>query len=93
MKYGDRIVCLNEDDVDAILSPSRSAEKTAERRSTPPEAKQQGHASPARKVIEDKLDAVSKQLASSSDPNEQATLLDLISKYAETLEKLKKAEG
>jgi UPF0148 protein len=93
LKYGERVICLNEDDVDSILS-GRSPEKSAERRTTAAAgSKQPSSVSPARKVIEDKLDSVTKQLVSSNDPNEQASLLDLISKYADTLEKLKKAEA
>jgi uncharacterized Zn finger protein (UPF0148 family) len=43
-----------------------------------------------RKLLEEKLTRVSKQLEDSQDFDQQQKLLDLISKYLETLEKLKK---
>jgi formylmethanofuran dehydrogenase subunit E len=44
-----------------------------------------------RKLLEEKLSTVSKQLDNTTDVDEQSRLLDLISKYVETLEKLKKS--
>jgi uncharacterized Zn finger protein (UPF0148 family) len=42
-----------------------------------------------RKLLEEKLNSVSRQLDATVDLDEQARLLDLINKYLETLEKLK----
>jgi hypothetical protein len=43
-----------------------------------------------RKLLEEKLASASKQLEGTTDVSEQSKLLDLISKYLETLEKLNK---
>ncbi len=43
-----------------------------------------------RAMLEQKLDAASKELEAAKDVGEQTRLLDLISKYVETLEKLRK---
>jgi uncharacterized Zn finger protein (UPF0148 family) len=67
------------------LSPSRPAPVV-----TSPKAPESGSEKEALKaLLEEKLAKVSKQLDSTQDFDQQAKLLDLISKYLETLEKLK----
>lgn len=75
---------MNCDDIEAVLYPKPE---------TIPEPKAAPTGSPLRKMMEEKLSAVSKQLDATTDVDEQARLLDLISKYVETLEKLKKSES
>ncbi len=83
IRYKEKTYCMNCDDIDAVLSPK-------------PEAKIEVKETPTvslRKLMEDKLTAVTKQLDATTDVDEQAKLLDLISKYVETLDKLKKSES
>ncbi len=87
LKYKDKMYCMNCDDLDAVLSPK------PEQKAPEPKEVQAPTLSPLRKMIEEKLSAVSKQLDATTDVEEQARLLDLISKYVETLEKLKKTEA
>ena len=100
IRYKGKIYCTNEDDLNSILNsagevkPPQMQMKPGMKNEEKPLA-----ASPQifqssdslRKVLEEKLNTVSKQLDSTSDIAEQARLLDLISKYIETLDKLKKS--
>ena len=78
IKFKGKVYCLNETDLNELLSPP-TAESPASQTSP----------SPLRKLLEEKLASASKQLESATDVSEQSKLLDLISKYIETLEKLK----
>jgi len=99
IRYKGRIYCTNEDDLNSILDSNASNEtqqtqnksvaKNEEKPVTIPQISQSPD--PLRKMLEEKLNNVSKQLETSTDLAEQAKLLDLISKYIETLEKLKKS--
>ena len=85
IRYKEKTYCMNCDDIDSVLSPK-------------PEVKIEAKETPApttslRKLIEEKLSSVTKQLDAATDVDEQARLLDLISKYVETLDKLKKSES
>ena len=84
IRYKEKTYCMNCDDIEAVLSP-----KPEQAASGPKETP----ISPLRKMMEEKLNSVSKQLDATTDVEEQARLLDLISKYVETLEKLKKSEA
>ncbi len=98
IRYQNRIYCLNEDDLSSLLLSSSPPGGAA-----PPQRQQQQLPEPhgqvaspeggLRKILEEKLAEVSKQLASSQDPDEQAKLLELISKYVDTLDKLKRANA
>lgn len=82
IKYKNKTYCLNEDDISSVLNPEQ-------KETTPPKSE----SGSLRKVLEDKLASLTKQLESSQDPDEQAKLLELISKYVDTLEKLKRSQG
>lgn len=84
IKYQNKTYCLNEDDISSVLNPEQ---KVA------PQPESKSEQSPLRKVLEDKLASVTKQLESSQDPDEQAKLLELISKYVDTLDKLKRSQS
>jgi len=99
IRYKGRIYCTNEDDLNSILNSSGAVElpptqiktglKNEEKPSTGSQVSQSSDS--LRRLLEEKLNTVSKQLDSTTDLTEQAKLLDLISKYIETLEKLKKS--
>ena len=93
IKYQGNVYCLNEDNLDAVLSggpvASPPTPKLQEKKAESLPAKAEDTDS-LRKLLEGKLEAVSKQLDETSDVEEQGKLLDLISKYIETLNKLKK---
>ncbi len=102
IRYKGRIYCTSEDDLSSILNSTDGAEtpqtqnrpgtKNEEKPSTTsPQISQSSDS--LRRLLEEKLNTVSKQLDSASDLAEQAKLLDLISKYIETLDKLKKSAG
>jgi uncharacterized Zn finger protein (UPF0148 family) len=90
IKYKGKVYCTNEDDLEALISSDSGHEAPAPKVETREPSKS---ASPAtdslRRLMEDKLNDLSKQLASTTDVAEQVRLLDLISKYLETLEKVK----
>ena len=90
IKYKGKVYCTNEDDLEALLSSDSGHGAIALKVESPEPLKS---ASPAteslRKLMEGKLNELSQQLASTTDVAEQARLLDLISKYLETLEKVK----
>jgi len=99
IRYKGRIYCTNEGDLNSILNSSGAVElpptqiktglKNEEKPSTGSQVSQSSDS--LRRLLEEKLNTVSKQLDSTTDLTEQAKLLDLISKYIETLEKLKKS--
>src|SRR5271166_3607128 len=97
IRYKGSIYCTNEDEISSNLDPKISAEPPSSQSksvitSEKPSSPQPSQSSESlRKLLEEKLDAVSKQLDSTSDLSEQTKLLDLISKYIETLEKLRKS--
>ncbi len=80
--------------MEALLSPSSGAQVSPPKVEAPEPAKPPSPATDAlRKLMEEKLSELSKQLDTTKDVNEQARLLDLISKYLETLEKVKRASA
>ena len=97
IKYQNKRYCLNEDDLPAILSAgsteSISSEASPTSQRSTEKNEQQGlvktERETLRKVLEEKLIKVSKQLESSDDIEEQQKLLELISKYVDTLGKIK----
>ncbi len=107
IRFRDRVYCINEDNIDSILSSpvQQSQSYTQGSRNADPivqpvmeDAKPGPVASLAnsenaqlRATLEGKLALISKQLETSQDFDQQAKLLDLISRYLETLEKLKRA--
>jgi len=95
IKYKSKIYCTNEDDLQALLNPGSEKEPSPSARIEVPQNVRP--VSPAtdnlRKLMEEKLGELSKQLDATTDPAEQARLLDLISKYLETLEKIKRASA
>lgn len=85
IKYQGKVFCLVEDNIEEIDKPSAApAQKEAF-------VKTSESSSALRKMLEEKLAIVSKQLDATTDIQEQAKLLDLISKYLETLQKLGKS--
>jgi len=89
IKYKGKVYCTNEDDLEALLS-SDSGHGAIAPKVESPEPKTVSPATESlRKLMEGKLNELSQQLASTTDVAEQARLLDLISKYLETLEKVK----
>ena len=85
IRYEGRVYCLNEDDIESALKPVQIATKEVE--PVPPAEA----SNTLRKMLEEKLAIVSKQLESTTDIEEQSKLLDLVTKYVETLQKLNKA--
>jgi UPF0148 protein len=87
IRYQGKVYCIAEDDLDSALagSPRPAVKQEAAKTTMRTEA-----TSTLRKMLEEKLGAVSKQLESTTDVEEQGKLLDLISKYVEMLEKLEK---
>lgn len=94
IRFEGKTYCMNEDDLEAALSPKPAAiqpEPVAKKEQKLP--KSDSGSNTLRVLLQNKLDVVSKQLDSTTDLQEQAKLLDLISKYIETLEKLKKSDN
>jgi UPF0148 protein len=96
IRYKGSVYCTNEDNLGGLLSPgSESGAPTAPAPIKVEEKKptQQTASSvdSIRKLLEEKMEALSKQLDSTTDIEEQSRILDLISKYLETLEKAKRA--
>ncbi|MDG6908267.1 MAG: hypothetical protein JRN20_21055 [Nitrososphaerota archaeon] len=85
IRYKEKTYCMNCDDIDAVLSPKQEVKLEAKEAPAPTIS--------LRKLMEDKLATVTKQLDATTDVEEQTKLLDLISKYVETLDKLKKTES
>jgi UPF0148 protein len=108
IRFRDKVYCINEDDIDSILSSPVQSSSSSRPRIEPIVQPVEG-ARPAaptrlgsevssentqlRKTLEEKLSVISKQLETSQDFEQQAKLLDLISRYLETLEKLKRASA
>jgi uncharacterized Zn finger protein (UPF0148 family) len=96
IRYKGKAYCTNEDDLEALLNSGTSPEPTGPKVEAPTSlpAQPPSQANEAlRKMMETKLSEVSKQLDSTTDINEQARLLDLISKYVETLDKLRRSSA
>jgi len=95
IKYKSKTYCTNEDNLQELLNPESEKETTPTAKIEVPEKVRP--MSPAtenlRKLMEEKLSELSKQLDATTDPAELARLLDLISKYLETLEKIKRASA
>ncbi len=88
IRYQGKVYCLNEDDIDSALSP-KTTQTPAKKEDLKTSIGMEG-SNTLRKMLEEKLAAVSKQLETTIDVEEQCRLLDLISKYVETLQKLNK---
>jgi UPF0148 protein len=85
IRYQGKVYCLAEDNIEDITKSSAvPAQKEAP-------AKTSESSSTLRKMLEEKLATVTKQLDATTDIQEQTKLLDLISKYIETLQKLEKS--
>ena len=87
---------MNEDDLEAVLSPKKPEPRQPVEAVSKKEEKAPAGGSSSeslRKLLENKLEIVSKQLDSTTDLEEQTKLLDLISKYVETLGKIKKSDS
>jgi len=98
IKYNGKIYCTNEDDLESLLHPETHAQAPLdsvkiERPHERPVQPASDTTGPLRKLMQDKLDALTKQLDETTDIEEQTRILDLISKYLETLEKAKKSTG
>ena len=91
IRFVGKTYCMNEDDLEAALSPKPAAIQPEPVAKKLP--KSDSGSNTLRVLLQNKLDVVSKQLDSTTDLQEQAKLLDLISKYIETLEKLKKSDN
>lgn len=92
IRFNGKVYCTNEDDIGALLSSDGSKDSTPVKVEVPRTGGQSKTVEPLRKLLEEKLSALSKQLDSTTDLEEQTRILDLISKYLETLEKAKRAE-
>jgi UPF0148 protein len=105
IRFKNKVYCINEDDIDSILSaplqqaqaqPKPLAEPIVQPVSSsvaniPSIVSAHDENIQLKKTLEEKLGVISKQLETSQDFDQQAKLLDLISRYLETLEKLKRA--
>jgi UPF0148 protein len=100
IRFKGRVYCINEDDIDSILSSPLQQPTKAEPIVQPitEQAKTDNTLQPKpsenaklKATLEEKLGIISKQLETSQDFEQQAKLLDLISRYLETLGKLKRA--
>jgi UPF0148 protein len=93
IRYKGKVYCTKEDDLNAIDHPSTVSQASTVPsipRSSDGISQSSQNTDSVRKMLEEKLNNVSKQLENTSDLEEQSKLLDLISKYVETLDKLKK---
>ncbi|MDA4112378.1 MAG: hypothetical protein OK439_07545 [Thaumarchaeota archaeon] len=100
IRYKGKVYCTKEDNLDSILNPTEPQEASPTSGVSDNSKKDNSVlATPQlsqstdslRKLLEEKLGNVSKQLDTTTDLEEQTRLLDLISKYIETLERLKKS--
>ena len=80
---------MNESDLDEVLS-GKSVVQPLTKEGNKPQVATSENSNSLRKLLEGKLATASKQLEATSDVQEQSNLLDLISKYLETLQKLNK---
>lgn len=99
IRYQGKTYCINEDNLDSVLSPKPEKPVAHIVQPVPKKEEEEGKrpqpmagADPLRQLLEEKLGRVSKQLEETTDLQQQASLLDLISKYIETLERLKSKE-
>ena len=88
MKYQGKVYCLNEDNLDEVLSGKPVVQPSIKKDEKKVVASDGSDS--LRKILEEKLASTSKQLENTNDTQEQSMLLDLISKYLETLQKLNK---
>ena len=102
IKFKGNVYCLNEDDLSELLSigtPKNNQTETPISNAAIPGPKLQGEGTKLeikknssseqlRGILEEKLKKLSKQLDESNDVEEQTKLLELISKYVDTLNKL-----
>ena len=100
VKFKGNVYCLNEDDLSELLSTgttqsnqtgmatSSTASSGPHAESAKVEPKRSGGSEQVRSILEEKLKKLSKQLEDSNDIEEQTKLLELISKYVDTLNKL-----
>jgi UPF0148 protein len=105
IRFKDRVYCMNEDDIDSILASPVHGQVQQKAKSDPivqpvtdqpilPASVQpKSENAQLKATLEEKLAVISKQLETSQDFEQQAKLLDLISRYLETLEKLKRASA
>jgi uncharacterized Zn finger protein (UPF0148 family) len=94
IRYNGKVYCTNEDDLESLLNPDlRQVVAVPKVESSEPVKSTSPATDSLRKLMEEKLTELSKQLDSSTDPGEQARLLELISKYLDTLEKVKRASA
>lgn len=96
IRYEGKTYCMNEDDLDAVLNPKKPEVKLQVEPSLKKESTVSLSSSGSeslQKLLEEKLANVSRQLDSTTDLDEQGKLLELISKYIETLGKLKKSDS
>ena len=92
IRYKGKVYCTNEDDLESLLNPSLEKEAIVHEKVEEPKpvAAPSQATDSLRKMLEEKLNNLSRQLESTTDPVEQTRILDLMSKYLETLEKAKK---
>jgi uncharacterized Zn finger protein (UPF0148 family) len=102
VKFKGNVYCLNEDDLSELLSrgttqnnqtgtPISNVADSGHKLhsvSTKMEVKKSSSSEQVRSILEEKLKKLSKQLDESNDIEEQTKLLELISKYVDTLNKL-----
>jgi UPF0148 protein len=96
IRYGGKVYCTSEDDLESLLSEGSGQ---SPREHPPAQAKVGGavtggqnssdNMESLKKLLDDKLKNLSKQLDGTTDIDEQTRILNLISKYLETLEKVK----
>ena len=101
IRYKERVYCLNEDDLSGLVSgesipssipPAMPGKAAPAQREVGVRAQTQGPAFESdnlSRLLQQKLNSVSKQLEETQDIDEQEKLLGLISKYVDTLNKLK----
>ena len=99
VKFKGNVYCLNEDDLSELLSTGTTQTGTPNSNATGSgsnlssesakvETKRSSSSEQVRSILEEKLKKLSKQLDESNDIEEQTKLLELISKYVDTLNKL-----
>jgi uncharacterized Zn finger protein (UPF0148 family) len=89
IRYRGKVYCTNEDNLEALLNPEAAQEPASRAQEAKPPPAGSAATDSLRKLMEEKLSELSKQLNATTDLDEQTRLLDLISKYVETLEKIK----
>ncbi len=93
IKYQGKSYCLNEDDVSSLLSPG-TRETTVSVSEQPIAGVARGESKSdlvsVEAILEERIRDVSKQLEGLKDPQRESELLDLMLKYLETLEKIRK---